>query len=206
MNDTPFYAAKKIINRMNKAVEGFDTDEATLIRMVEPLAFTEFGGRTDRETFVDIVCELYAIIPKVLESYDPTKGTKLESWGWRLMKHAGIRFIQKQDKLHANEQPMEDWTEDEAIGDDGHGIAWQSDTGWYGEPEGSGSRAMRFQAEFDMVKKILEPREARLLEWMLEGQTQTYMADKLGLSQSRVNRLISAMEGKIRQFSSGEVA
>ena len=197
-----FYEAKTIINRMNKSVEHLpeDSELRQLTELVDPLMLTEFGGRTSGEEFIEEVLEAYATIPKVLSSFDATKGMKLTSWGWRLMKNSVLKYIYRADRREAVELNTTGW-QDEDTDPDGHDTAWQSDTGWYGEPVGESERSMQWRRDYDAVKQILEPREQKILEWMLEGQTQQYMADKLGLSQSRVNRLISAMEGTIRNFS-----
>jgi RNA polymerase sigma factor (sigma-70 family) len=193
-----FYEAKNIINGMNKSVEHLprDSELRQLTELVEPLMMTEFQHRTNDEDFIEEVMEAYATIPKILSSYDASKGTRLTTWGWRLMRHAVLKFIQKADRRYGYEYQLDSWSEAGEYdftedGDLGRDTAWQADTGWFGE-------------DYEAVKVILEPREQEILQWMLEGQTQTYMAEKLGLSQSRVNRLISAIEGKIRRFAGEE--
>jgi RNA polymerase sigma factor (sigma-70 family) len=206
-----FYEAKNIINGMNKSVEHLprDSELRQLTELVEPLMMTEFQHRTNDEDFIEEVMEAYATIPKILSSYDASKGTRLTTWGWRLMRHAVLKFIQKADRRYGHEYQMDHWQEpnDEAaneVGTEAAAIAWQADTGWFGEPQGSYERSRDWKLDYEAVKVILEPREQEILQWMLEGQTQPYMAEKLGLSQSRVSRLISAIEGKIRRFAGEE--
>lgn len=198
--NTPYWETKNMIDGMNAAVADRDDDEATLIRLVEPMLFTEFSGRTDDEDFIEYALEAYAAIPKILSSYDPTKGARLETWGWRLMRHAVLRFIDKMSRMSCNEQRMEHDVEDAEFDytpDGEKSPAWQSDTGWYNEPQGSGSRAMQWKAEYALVYDRLDSRDQTLLRGLLRGDTQTQLAEKLGVSQSRVSRLIDALREKI---------
>jgi RNA polymerase sigma factor (sigma-70 family) len=195
--DTPFYEAKKVIEGMNAAVADRSDAEAVLIRLVEPFIFTEFGGRTEDEDFVEFVMEAYAAVPKVLNTFDATKGMRLESWGWRLMRNAVLRYMDKQHKMRSNETTMPDEIDADAPDVDPDTPAWHADTGWYHEPVGSGERAMRWKAEYELLKESLDSRDQIILESLLWGDNQTQIAEKLGVSQSRVSRLIRLMKEKV---------
>jgi RNA polymerase sigma factor (sigma-70 family) len=200
-----FYEAKGMFNFMNASVSHLAEDAPlrVLTELVEPMMLTEFPSRTQDEDFMEECLEAYATIPKVMQSYDETKGMKLSSWGWRLMKNAVLKFIAKADRRYGVEFQYDHWSDEESNPEQEPGAetSWQSDRGWFGEPSGENERALQWRKDYEAVSNILEPREKKILGWMLEGQTQQYMADKLGISQSRVNRLISAMEGTIRRFA-----
>lgn len=196
MSET-FYAGKRLVDAMTLSVAGRDDDEATLIRLVEKVLFVEFGGRSDMEDFEDLALEAYASIPKILRSYDPTKGTRLESWGWRLMTQACMKYVERQERMRRNEVHMEYW--DETVGgwEDSHAdMSWQSDVGWYSEQTGENERRMQWAAEYSLVRKLLEPIDQVILDMTLEGELQEKIAAATGLSQSRVSRRVKNIANK----------
>ena len=200
MSET-FYAGKRLVDAMTLSVAGREDDEATLVRLVEKVLFVEFGGRSDMEDFEDLALEAYATIPKILRSYNPTKGTRLESWGWRLMTQACMKYVERQDRMRRNEVQMTNW--DETVGDwedRAADVSWQSDVGWYCEQTGENERRMQWAAEYSLVKKLLEPIDQVILDMTLEGELQEKIAAATGLSQSRVSRRLKNIANKFRDL------
>jgi RNA polymerase sigma factor (sigma-70 family) len=199
--NTPYWETKNMIDGMNAAVADRDDDEATLIRLVEPMLFTEFSGRTDDEDFIEYALEAYAAVPKIMLSYDEEKGARLETWGWRLMRNAVLQFIRTQERMRSNEQRMDDYVESDDVTDETATPAWHTDTGWYNEPQGSGSRAMQWKAEYALVYKRLDSRDQTILRSLLRGDTQRQIADLLGITQPTVSEHVTNLMARLSKLA-----
>jgi DNA-directed RNA polymerase specialized sigma24 family protein len=168
----------------------------------------DFKRYEDDPLLEELTGEGYAAVVAAVDSYESHHGMKLSSWLWRKITHAIIRAIEKEEKWNAHH-----WTVDfqEFDNDDDFSDEWNnpetapvlqaSDTGWYHEPDGSGSRAMEWKAEYDLIKQRLTPYDAILLDCLLEGRTSIETAQIVGCSQSKAYRDCEKLKENIRDMN-----
>jgi len=208
-SNTPFYEVKNMISRLSRdavRVYGEGSAQVELIRMVEAVLMTEFGGRSDDPDFIELALVGIEAVPKALRTYKPTKGTRVGTWGWLLIKHAMMNYLARRDNMERREVAwLGEWATEDAteFNWDGDAEIFQSledDRGYYVEPTGAGERAMIWKAEYDKLHAKLSPRGQIILDMLLAGETQEAIGERLGISQSRVARLIAKMTTKIRSL------
>lgn len=203
-----FRTARVLFRNVEQAMSQLpdDSKERVCLSIVEPMMITEFGGRIDDPYFDELVSEAYLGATKALLSWNPQGGMSLESWTWRLAKNRVLNYLSKLLRARDYETGEQSGT---LLIDDGFEDELEppqhDDRGWFGERVGAGQRSMEWQAEYELMIRRLCDRDASILEMMLTGITQQEMGRVLGLSQSRVARLIGLLKTQLNVHENQEL-
>lgn len=180
--------------------EADDTDAlfAGLAPLVPFIVQKYVGDAYRRENYQDLIQEGNIGVLTAINAWKPHKGMALSSWCYMYIRKAVIRDMRKEIAYSSQHMGFDfdrdtDGIDEKMISDhDG------TDYSEYITDDGAWEDAQEAKARYRSVRKRLPDREKLMLDQLLEGQTQEWIAHYHSLSQSRVSRVLAGMYSTIR--------
>ena len=140
-----------------------------------------------RENYQDMIQEGNIALLNAIKSWKPYKGMSISSWGYMYAKRAIIREVQR-DVAYYQQHHSFDFDSDQ----DTEEALWkgQSEDVVDHSDDGEWERIQEILARYRSLRKRLSERDRTILEMVKNGENQETIATAVGLSQSRVSRVL----------------
>ena len=140
-----------------------------------------------RENYQDMVQEGNIALLNAIKSWKPHKGMSISSWGYMYAKKAIIREVQR-DLAYYQQHNSFDFDSDE----DTEQALWkgQSEDVVDHSDDGEWERVQEILARYRSLRKRLSARDKTILDMVKDGENQETIAATVGLSQSRISRVL----------------
>ena len=191
----------EVIARLKGCQDGREQLVYQCSKIVRDILSSGFRKYWNDEILDELASTGYEAVIDAVDSFDPYRGMLLKSWAWRLAYRAILVRMLKEEKYRKHhvsadfdEPPFDN--EDTARLLDGKMFP-DYDLEATEERELAQERAMRWKAEYELIKQQLNRDEQVVLEGMLAGENQSAIAKQLQVSQPTVSRLISEIVNKI---------
>lgn len=169
-----------------------DQDYDQLLEMMQPMIrFVIQKSVHDCYTsgyYEDLKQEALMAVVTCSKSWDKDGGMSFPSWAYLYIRRAVTRARSKQVAYDTNNMSQgwdicdEEDGYNEYVTDDGYHLA-----------------ATELEVDFDSYLDWMSPRDAEIVSALAHGYTQTEVADKFGLSQSRVCRIVNTAAKRIKE-------
>jgi len=136
-------------------------------------------------------------ILKAIDSWKPHKGSSLATWCYMYVRQSIFRNMKRELRFEHTHMSY-DFDEDDSdyrtdwIRTHTDDIVDHSDDGEWQEAQDS-------ILHYNAIRARQTTRDRIILDLLKDGRTQSYIADALQLSQSRVSRLVKDLFGRIQQ-------
>jgi RNA polymerase sigma factor (sigma-70 family) len=160
----------------------------SLMKIVPYVTQRYIGDAHLRENYQDIIQEGNLAVWRCIDSWVPGKGMSLDSWAFMYARKAVIAEVRRDLKyLQQHEELDLEEDVDSLVHDNEH------------TDENAWSDAMEALATYRALRKRLgTQRDRHVLTMLRDGFTQKDIAYRLGLSQSRVSRIIRRITDYLR--------
>jgi len=140
-----------------------------------------------RENYQDMIQEGNIALLKAIDSWKPFTGMSISSWGYMYAKKAIIREVQR-DIAYYQQHDSFDFDSDQ----DTEQALWkgQSEDVVDHSDDGEWERVQEILARYRSLRKRLSARDKTILDMVKDGENQETIAATVGLSQSRISRVL----------------
>ena len=174
----------------------FDRVYKSACKVIPDMLYREFSTHLGAAYWPDMIQDACVGVIRAVESWQPTEGSSLTTWAYKLAKQEVIKGLRRETKYSDctinydySDVPDTDLETDYNPNDT------------FGEPTGYGQRNLDYLSEYQLLKQKLTFTEGCMLDMMRDGYTQSDMAEAFDVSQPTMSRAISRLTEKIRQLS-----